>query len=72
MDFGTRLRGLREDHDLTQDDLAIVLGVTRQQIYRWEQNKQEMGAYKLVQICQRFDISADYLLGLPRGLRWPR
>lgn len=72
MDFGARLRGLREDYDLTQDELAVMLGVTRQQIYRWEQNKQEMGACKLAQICQRFDISADYLLGLPRGLRWPR
>lgn len=72
MEFHERLRQLREDKDLTQADLAAMLGTSRQQIGKYEAGRQDMTAAKLAALCLALGVSADYLLGLPRGLSWPR
>lgn len=72
MTYFERLRQLREDKDLSQADLAAILGTTRQQISKYETGQQEMTVGKLVAICRALNVSADYLLGLPKGLSWPR
>ena len=66
------LRSLREDADLTQDELASKLQVSRKQIIRWEQGSAEMGINKLKALCLIYKVSADYILGLEKGLHWPR
>lgn len=72
MEFCDRLRQVREDADLTQADLAAILGTARQQIGKYETGRQDMTAAKLAALCRALGVSADYLLGLPRGLSWPR
>ena len=72
MTYFERLRQLREDKDLSQADLAAILGTTRHQISKYETGQQEMTVGKLVAICRALNVSADYLLGLPKGLSWPR
>ena len=72
MELHERLRQLREDKDLSQADLAAMLGTTRQQIGKYETGRQDMTAAKLAALCRTLGVSADYLLGLPRGLAWPR
>ena len=72
MELHERLRQLREDKDLSQADLAAMLGTTRQQIGKYETGRQDMTAAKLAALCRALGVSADYLLGLPRGLAWPR
>lgn len=72
MTYYERLRQVREDHDMTQDDVAAILGTTRQQVSKYETGRQEMTVSKLTALCRALGVSADYLLGLPRGLRWPR
>ena len=61
-----------EDGDIKVQDLAEMLGVTRQQIARWRKGTSEPGAYKIKQLCEIYGVSADYILGLPKGLSWPR
>lgn len=72
MAFNERLREIREDADLTQADVAAILRTTRQQVGKYETGTQEMTVSKLAAICRALGVSADYLLGLPHGLRWPR
>lgn len=72
MNIGDRLKAAREDRDLFQEDVAKQIGVTPRQIIRWEKNETEMGIYKLKELCLLYGISADYILGLPRNMKWER
>lgn len=72
MEFHERLRHLREDMDLTQAELASMLGSTRQQVGKYEAGYQDMTTAKLAALCRALNVSADYLLGLPKGMPWPR
>ena len=72
METAEKLKSLREDRDYTQKEIADVLGTTQQQIYKYEAGKQEMTVHRLRKICLFYGVSADYLLGLPKGLKWPR
>ena len=71
MNYYSRLKDLREDHDLTQTDIANLLKTTRQQVSKWENGSQMMGVDKYVVLARYYNISVDYLLGLidtPRKL----
>jgi len=67
-----RLKAVREDHDLTQSDIAKILQTTRQQVSKWETGAQMMGVDKYILLAKHYNLSLDYLLGLtdtPRRLR---
>ena len=64
------LNGLIEDRDTKIKELAKEIGVSTKQIKRWKDGTSEMGIDKLVKICTYYSVSADYILGLPRGLEW--
>ena len=72
MEINQRLKEIIEDGDRTQSELAKTIGVNRRQINRWTEENVEMGIYKLKAICEFYNVSADYILGLPKGLQWPR
>lgn len=59
-----RLRDIREDKDLKQKDIAEVLGITTQQYQLYECGKRFLPVYHLKTLCEFYDISADYILGL--------
>ncbi|MBQ8351971.1 MAG: helix-turn-helix transcriptional regulator [Clostridia bacterium] len=72
MSFYKRLKDLREDHDLSQAQLAEVLETTRQQVGKWELGIQMMGVDKYIKLARYYNVSLDYLLGLidePRKLQ---
>lgn len=57
------LRGMREDRDLTQSDIAQVLG-TRQTYYsRYETGEHEVPTRVLDTLADYYGVSVDYLLG---------
>ncbi|MBO5745714.1 MAG: helix-turn-helix transcriptional regulator [Clostridia bacterium] len=64
MDYFKRLKDIREDHDLTQADIALLLNTTRQQISKWETGVQMMGVDKYIVLAKHYNVSVDYLLGL--------
>lgn len=72
MYYGTKLKETRIDLDLTQSEVAQKIGTTFQQIYKYESNQQEMTGTRLKELCSLYGVSADYILGLPKGLKWPR
>lgn len=72
MNYYERLKDVREDHDLTQEDIANLLHTTRQQVSKWETGSQMMGVDKYVKLAKYYNVSTDYLLGLidiPRKLK---
>ncbi|MBE5779739.1 MAG: helix-turn-helix transcriptional regulator [Clostridiales bacterium] len=60
------LRELREDRDLSQKDIAAMLGTTQQVYSRYEKGINEMPIHHLRRLCQYYGVSADYVLGLGR------
>ena len=71
MEYYQRLKDLREDHDLTQQDIARVLQTTREQVSKYETGKQMMGIDKYIKLAKYYNVSLDYLTGMidtPRKL----
>ena len=66
------LKELRTDHDLSQDELASKLGLQQAQYQRYESGTNELPVRYLIALCNYYGVSADYILGLPKGLEWPR
>ena len=58
------LRELREDRDLSQKEIAAVLGTTQQVYSRYEKGINEMPIRHLRTLCLYYNVSADYVLSL--------
>ncbi len=63
MHFTQRIRDLREDKDLKQEDVAKVLNITRQQYQLYESGKRKLPIDLLIELCKFYDVSSDYILG---------
>ena len=59
-----RMKDLREDRDLSQEDIAKVLQTTQEQISKYETGRQMMGIDKYVKLAKYYNVSLDYLAGL--------
>ena len=59
-----RLRDLREDHDLTQKQIAKILSLTNSAYAKIERGEHALTADVLVTLSNFYDVSTDYLLGL--------
>ena len=72
MEYYNRIRALREDHDLTQKDIATLLKTTQSYYAQYENGHRGMPITHLKSLCEYYHVSADYILGLPAGLPYPR
>lgn len=59
-----RIKELREDKDLTLEQLAKTLGEHTTTYRRWESGEREMPTHVIIKLCKYYKISADYILGL--------
>lgn len=64
VNYRTRLRDVREDHDLTQSDVGKLINKSQQGYNHIETGRAELKIDDLVTLCQFYDLSADYLIGL--------
>lgn len=60
--FIEKIRGLREDHDLTQTQIAEILGTSQTMYARYERGANEMPIRHLITLCKYYNVSADELL----------
>lgn len=67
MEYASKLRDLRTDRELSQVQIAVVLGTTKNQVGKYERGEQEMPIRHLITLCNFYGVSADYVLGLPEG-----
>lgn len=68
MEIRDILKKLREKNNLTQDQLAERVRVTRQAVSRWENGETQPNTDTLKLLSQEFDVSINTLLGSPRQL----
>ena len=69
--FIDKLRGLREDNDLTQEQIAQILGTSQTMYARYERGANEMPVRHLVTVCKFYNVSADYFLDTTPDKRRP-
>ncbi|MBE6157033.1 MAG: helix-turn-helix transcriptional regulator [Firmicutes bacterium] len=67
MSFGEKLTKLRKERNMSQEDLANTLNVSRQAVSKWESNSSYPETDKIVAICKIFNCSMDELIGLKEG-----
>lgn len=57
------IRGLREDKDLKQSEIAMIIESSQQQYSRYELGISDIPAQYIVKLAEYYDVSTDYLLG---------
>ena len=68
-----RLKDTREDKDMLQKQIAIILKITRQQYGLYESGQRTIPIEKLIKLAEFYGTSTDYLLGLTDEQRpYPR
>lgn len=68
--FGEKLRNLREEKELNQTELGKILGMTQRKLSYIECGKCEPSIEDIVSICKYFNVSSDFMLGLPKDLQY--
>lgn len=64
MAYMRRMRDLREDHDYTQAYVAGILNTSQTMYARYERGANELPIHHLLTLCDLYQVSADYFLGL--------
>ena len=62
------LKNLRQKNNLTQEEMAQKINITRQAISRWETGETQPDIQMLKVLSKEFDVSINTLLGSPRQL----
>ncbi len=63
MNFGENLQNIRKKNHMSQEDLAELLGVSRQAVSKWELGEGYPEVDKLLTLSQKLNVSLDSLLG---------
>jgi len=58
-----RIRDLREDHDLTQTQVARLLGMSQTGYSKYETGENDIPTAVLIKLADFYNTSTDYLLG---------
>ena len=64
MDYRTRIRNIREDRDLTQAEIGMLLIKSQQGYNQIEAGRADLKIDDLIKLCRFYNLSADYLIGL--------
>lgn len=63
MNYRTRMRDLREDRDLTQREVGVVIQKSQQGYSHIEEGRAELKIDDLIRLCDFYGVSADYFIG---------
>lgn len=64
MEYCKRLRDLRIDNDLRQEDVAKILKTSKQTYGRYENGTRKLSIEDLKTLCEFYNVSADYIIGI--------
>ena len=64
MIFNQRAKNLREDLDLTQEEIAEMLNVSRATVNRYENDRYDMKLTYAIELAKVYNVSLDYIAGL--------
>ena len=71
MEYRQKIKALREDNDYTQAEIADLLGTSQSYYAQYENKNRKLPIEHLIKLCEFYGVSADYILGLPKGLNHP-
>ena len=64
LNYYPRLKDLREDHDMSQQEVANYLGMKQPQYSRYERGLRDIPSDVLIRLARLYKTSTDYILGL--------
>ena len=64
MSIMNRLKDMREDRDLSQKEVAKILGILQSDYSKYELGKHSMGIDKYIILAKYYNVSIDFLVGL--------
>lgn len=64
MKYYERIKDLREDQDLTQQDIATILNTSQSYYAQYENNKRQMPFDRAIELAKFYNVSLDYIAGL--------
>lgn len=65
--YQLKMRSLRENAKMTQSEVAQKLGIEQTVYSRYETGRSDIKPFHLVNLCNIYRVSADYILDLPAG-----
>ena len=73
MTIQDRIRALREEGEkpISQTELGKVLHKSQKAISRLETGEVHLLAEDIIAYCKYYNVSADYILGLPKNMKYP-
>lgn len=71
-EYMKKLRDLREDNDLTQEQVAKMLGTSQTMYARYERGANELPLRHFAALCRIYNVSADDILGIERDKHRPK
>lgn len=72
MDYVDRLTAMRQDRDISQKEIARILNCQQSAISKYERKLREYKIKDIILLCEFYNISADYILGLPDDMPYPK
>ncbi len=71
LSFGEKIKNLRNERNINQTELGKAVNMTQRKISYMECGKYEPSIEDIVAFCKYFEVSADYLLNVPKGYDYP-
>lgn len=62
MDIGQRIQSLRKTKNISQEQLADIMNVSRQAVSKWESSQSQPDLENMIALSNYFEVSTDYLL----------
>ena len=72
MDYVDRLTAMQQDRDISQKEIARILNCQQSAISKYERKLREYKIKDIVLLCKFYNVSADYILGLPDDMPYPK
>lgn len=72
MDYVDRLTAIRQDRDISQKEIARILNCQQSAISKYERKLREYKIKDIILLCEFYNVSADYILGLPDDMPYPK
>ena len=69
MKYYERIKDLREDQDLTQQEVASILNTSQSYYAQYENNKRQMPFDRAIELAKFYNVSLDYIAGLTNTKR---
>lgn len=72
MDYVDKLTAMRQDRDISQKEIARILNYQQSAISKYERKLREYKIKDIILLCEFYNVSADYILGLPDDMPYPK